>query len=116
MSQQRVLAAVDAFLYRGREGEDVVACVLSDFAESSLRLSACPTGQVMPVLRQGEKVMVEFCLGDAGFPHRVQGKVMRHDEQTCVIRTEKIFSDGDYRPLRLMDVVEIKTQLLNGTG
>lgn len=109
---QRVQSSVAALLHYGCEAEKCLEGTLHDFAEDSLRINFITTDPP-PQLKVGETVFVEFVVSADELPCRLQGRVIRQDEESAVVRTEQIFVDGTFRKLRMMDVVEIKSALLN---
>ncbi len=67
----------------------------------------------MPSLKVNDKVVVVIDLGDAASTYRVKGSVFRAAADTCVIKLKQLYKDGDFSPIKTMDVLEIKTGLLN---
>ncbi len=109
---QRVAAALWADLYHARETPPF-RCVLRDFSENSLRLGVSADGPHMPALTPGGRVVVEFDFGSLDTTYRIRGKVMRGEDDFCVVRVEQLYRDGDFEQIRMMDAIEIKTRLLN---
>lgn len=110
---QRVQTLVAAQLYYGREGRSMMPCLLQDFSEHSLRVGLVEADQTLPPMKKNDTVFVEFFLSDNPLPYRFQGKVMRYNEQGCVIRVELHHCGGEFRKPSLVDLAEIKTLLLN---
>lgn len=111
--RERVQADVRAFLYHGSEAADICGGTLQDFSEESLRINFPETAASLPQFKHGETVFVEFFVEADEEPCRLQGRIVRQDEHSVVFRTEQIFADDGFRKLRMMDVVEIKSSLLN---
>lgn len=111
--QQRVQAELDVSLHFGRNAEMQCFAILSDFAENALRVEFRDVAPPSIDARLNSPIYIEFFLDSAEIPYRLQGKLLRHDEKHWVIRSEQIFADGEFRKLRMIDIVEIKTQLLN---
>lgn len=110
--KQRVEAAVRAALYLAVDGLPF-SCVLGDFSERSLRLQVPDASRVMPVMAPGSQVVIEFDLGDTSVVCRLRGKVFRRTDDFCVIDIEHLYRFGDFEKIRMMDIMEIKTGLLN---
>lgn len=107
----RVQSRIPVSLYL-KEDAPPVGCTLGDFSDVSLRLKAAP-GQAMPALKISDKVVVVINLGDAASTYRVKGTVFRATADACVIKLKQLYKDGDFSPIKTMDVLEIKTGLLN---
>lgn len=107
----RVQSHVPVNLYL-KEDAPPAACILGDFSDVSLRLKAAP-GQAMPALKVNDKVVVVINLGDAASTYRIKGSVFRAAADACVIKLKQLYKDGDFSPIKTMDVLEIKTGLLN---
>ena len=110
----RVPGRIPARLYL-KEDAPAVACLLGDFSDVSLRLVPAP-GQALPMLKPNDKVTVVLDLGDVASSYRLRGGVFRSAPEACVIRLRQLYKDGDYDALKTMDVLEIKTGLLNLPG
>lgn len=111
-SRQRVATAIWADLYHAA-GAPPFPCVLKDFSENSLRLQTGETPASMPRLDVGKLATVEFDFGSVDATYRLRGRIIRCDDTTCVLQLEQIDRDGDFERIRMIDVVEIKTRLLN---
>ncbi|MBI4987349.1 MAG: hypothetical protein HZC23_00890 [Rhodocyclales bacterium] len=107
----RVQSRVPVNLYL-KEDAPPVGCILGDFSDVSLRLKAAP-GQAMPPLKVNDKVVVVINLGDAASTYRIKGSVFRAAADACVIKLKQLYKDGDFSAIKTMDVLEIKTGLLN---
>lgn len=110
--KQRVQTEVRASLLF-HAGAPAFRCILSDFAETTLRLSVPEPGQSMPPLVAENHVIVEFDFGDVDTSYRLRGKVFRREDGFCVIRFEELYKDGEFERIKMMDIIEIKTGLLN---
>lgn len=111
--QQRVSAALELMLYYGRDAEYRIAAMLRDFAENALRIELHEEATEALGLHLGDRVYVEFSLDSSELPYRLEGRLIRLETAQCVVRIERMFDDGEFRKLHLIDIVEIKTQLLN---
>jgi hypothetical protein len=112
----RVKAAIAAALLHGAPPGTVTECLLVDFSEETLRLKA--NSGKLPALRIGSVVEVLFAVPPAGESYRLRGKVSRQSEQGAVIRFAELHlpASSDYRKIDTLDVLEIKTRLLNARG
>lgn len=81
----------------------------------SLRLKPAP-GKALPPMKQNDKVAVVIDFGDAASTYRIRGVVFRIAADSCVIKLKQLYKDGDFSPIKTMDVLEIKTGLLNLSG
>ena len=107
----RVPSHVPVSLYF-KEDVPPVGCILGDFSDVSLRLKAAPE-QAMPQMKINDKVVVILNLGDAASIYRIKGTVFRTAADACVIKLKQLYKDGDFSPIKTMDILEIKTGLLN---
>ena len=98
-------------LYHGEEGPSV-RCILGDFSDVSLRLQAAP-GQALPPMKANDKVVVVLNLGSVARTYRIKGTVFRSGAESCVVKLKQLYHDGEFANIKLMDVLEIKTGLLN---
>ncbi len=110
--KQRVDAGIPARLYFDDEAP-LAECILGDFSELSLRVNIAAPGQIMPPVTVIDTVIVDFDFGDITSTYRVRGKVFRRTDEFCVVKLEQIFRDDAFERIRMMDVMEIKTSLLN---
>ncbi len=87
-------------------------CVLGDFSERSLRLQVEHTHDRMPSMATTDKVELEFNLHDNSLC-RFRGTVYRRTNTICVVEIESLYKYDSYKRMSQMDVIEIKTGLLN---
>lgn len=111
----RVHRHVAVSLYQS-DDKPPLGCLLGDFSDVSLRLLPAAPGQALPELKPGDKVVVIFSLGDIASTFRIRGAVFRCAPEGCVINFRQIYKDGGYATIRTMDILEIKTGLLNLLG
>lgn len=111
----RVQSDVPVNLYL-KEDQPPVPCTLGDFSDVSLRLRTGPGQQAMPPMKINDKVAVVLNLGDAASTYRIRGVVFRATADSCVIRLKQLYKDGEFSSIKTMDVLEIKTGLLNLRG
>jgi len=110
----RVESGIRAGLFVTADGPGF-DCVLGDFSDAALRLGIAAEGDVMPPLAQNAGVVVEFTLG-LDETHAIRCKVFRREDNFCVVTLERIFRNGEFVKITAMDIMEIKTGLLNRHG
>jgi hypothetical protein len=88
-------------------------CELADFSELMLRLNVRNASEIMPDMATEAVVMVDFQMGDVANSYRIRGKVFRRADDFCVIKLEQIYRNGTFEKIKMMDIIEIKTGLLN---
>jgi hypothetical protein len=114
----RLAAEIDAALLPAEVGPGAVTtmCRMVDFSDDTLRLQAA--SGALPELKQGRAVAVQFAVGPSAEDYRVRGKVLRQSEENLVVRFSELYvaATGGYRRLDPIDVLEIKTGLLNSRG
>jgi hypothetical protein len=108
----RVKSNVPVNLYLS-EDQPAVPCVLADFSDVSLRLQVSPGQKSLPPLKVNDKVVVVINLGTAVSTYRLKGVIFRATPEACVVRMKQLYKDGDFYAIKTMDVLEIKTGLLN---
>jgi hypothetical protein len=108
----RVQSNVPVNLYLA-DDQPPIPCVLADFSDVSLRLKPAAGQQTLPAIRANDKVVVVLNLGDAISSYRLKGTVFRAAPDACVIRMKQLYKDGEFYAIKTMDVLEIKTGLLN---
>jgi hypothetical protein len=107
----RVTASVPVALFHG-VADEPYACTLCDFSEQTVRLSR-GDAQPMPTFAEGAHIDIEFYIQPTAPPHRLRVIVQRRDDEACIARIDRVYRNGVLQPLRLMDIMEIKTGLLN---
>lgn len=90
-----------------------VRCVLGDFSDNSLRLRIGSPDHVLPPMDPDDEVIVVIYLGDAASTYRIKGLVFRGAADTCVIKIAQLYKDGEFANFKVMDLLEIKSGLLN---
>ncbi|MBK6630037.1 MAG: hypothetical protein IPG33_02770 [Betaproteobacteria bacterium] len=108
----RVASHVPVSLYL-KDDAPPVGCILGDFSDVSLRLLVASDQKALPPMKVNDKVVVILNLGDAASIYRIRGSVFRTAADSCVIRLKQFYKDGDFSPIKTMDILEIKTGLLN---
>ena len=110
--KQRVQCAVAATLHYANDSA-VFDCTLRDFSELTLCLGVNNAASKMPPLDAKHPVIAEFSLGAVATPYRIRGKMFRRGDDFCVIEIEQLYRDGKFGRINVMDIVEIKSGLLN---
>ena len=101
---------VDLYL---RAGAAPFRCILGDFSELTVRLRPEGQREPMPAMAPNDEVTIVIDLGSAARTYLIRAAVFRRDPQSCVLRLEQRYQDGEFAPLKLMDTLEIKAGLLN---
>lgn len=114
--KKRVPCAVRASVHYANETA-VFSCKLRDFSEATLCVGPNGAGSKMPSFEPRATVIAEFGV-PGGVPgeatnYRIRGKVFRRGDEFCVIETDQLYRDGKFNKIHMMDIVEIKTGLLN---
>ncbi len=110
--KQRVQCAIAASLHYANETA-VFTCKLSDFSELTLCLRPTGAGSRMPTLDTRNAVIAEFEVPGEPSRYRIRGRAFRHGDDFCVIEIDQLYRDGKFNRIHMMDIVEIKTGLLN---
>lgn len=108
--QAQALIYASLFL---EEGEPPFGCILGDISDASIRLSVIQPGHVMPPMADKQPVTVEFNFGDVASTYRIGGQVFRREDDFCVINLDRIYRDGEFEKIKAMDVLEIKSDMMN---
>lgn len=99
-----------------KENQPAVTCILADFSDVSLRLTPRSADVTLPAMKVSEKVTVTLDFGDGDHVYRIRGLVFRSGADSCVLNLRQVYKDGEFVPIGTMDVLEIKTCLLNRRG
>ena len=110
--KQRVHCALPASLHYANETA-VLPCTLRDFSEVTLCLGVDDAASSMPPLDSKHPVIAEFGFPGETTTYKIRGKVFHSGDHYCVIEIEQLYRDGKFYKVNLMDIVEIKTGLLN---
>jgi hypothetical protein len=110
--KQRLQTSLTVSLYRDTE-TTAFDCILGDFSETSLRLTAPTPEQDLPPLLPDAEVVIVIRLNELSNAFRLKGVVFRADRKLCVVQLTQVYKDGEFANLKMMDVLEIKTGLLN---
>ena len=113
----RLAAAIDAeLLLDDGAATSATACRLVDFSDDTLRLQAVLG--TLPALKTGTAAAVQFAIGASDECYRVRGKVVRQSERHIVIQFAELYvpATDNYRRIDTIDILQIKTRLLNSGG
>lgn len=88
------------------------ACVLGDFSDVALRLKPA-AGSPLPSIKPNDNIVIELDFGDGVRGYRLRGRVFRTAAEFCVVKFHHIHKLGQFVPIETIDVLEIKTGLLN---
>lgn len=88
-------------------------CALADFSETSLRLRAPDAAHPLPAMAENDEAIVVIDFGEPGSLYRIKGTVFRGDAEACVIKLARLFRGTTFQKFTTMDILEIKTGLLN---
>jgi hypothetical protein len=106
----RTHVPVDLYL---KKADPSCPCLLADFAESSIRLRVRESGDTLPTMGVDDKVILVIDLGESAKTYSIKGAVLRRSADSCVIRLEAFYKERAFAPFNLMDLLELKTGLLN---
>lgn len=87
-------------------------CTIVDISDLAVRIRV-RDGEVMPPMKAGEPVMLDFDLGESGRVYAIKGAVIRRSSEACVIKLEALQKDGRFAAFGPLDMLELKAGLLN---
>lgn len=87
-------------------------CTIVDISDLAVRIRV-RDGEVMPPMKPGETVMLDFDLGEDERLYAIKGAVIRRSSEACVIRLESLQKEGRFVVFGPLDVLELKAGLLN---
>lgn len=88
-------------------------CHLADFSDVALRVRPTEGSGGLPPLAPNDRIVIALRFGDNDQSYRFKGTVQRASDQEAVIRLTQLFKDNVFVRLSLLDLLEIKTALLN---
>ncbi len=88
-------------------------CALADFSETSMRLRATGADHPLPQMEENDETVVVVDFGEPNSLYRIKGTVFRSEPDACVIKLARLFRGGSFQKFTTMDILEIKTGLLN---
>jgi len=95
------------------EGKLSGPCTIYDLSEDAMRIRVRDRDTTMPVMPRGSEVILDIDLGEAKRLYTIKGSVIRSSPETCAIKLEGLFKDGRLRSFDPLDLLELKTGLLN---
>lgn len=110
--KSRTAAHVPVVLYPGNEGL-AHGCMLVDFSEMSVHLGATEAHGALPVMNVHEDAILVVDLGGNAKIYTIRGVVLRSSADSCVLRLNAIHKNNQFVSLSAMDVLELKSGLLN---
>lgn len=87
-------------------------CTIVDISDLAMRIRV-RDGEMMPPMRSGEAVTLDFDLGEDERLYAIRGAVIRRSSEACVIRFESLQKEGRFAAFGPLDVLELKAGLLN---
>ncbi|MBU1691156.1 MAG: PilZ domain-containing protein [Gammaproteobacteria bacterium] len=95
------------------EGNLSGPCTIYDLSEDAMRIRMRDRDTTMPVMPRGSEVILDIDLGEAKRHYTIKGSVIRSSPETCAIKLEGLLKDGRLRNFDPLDLLELKTGLLN---
>lgn len=87
-------------------------CTIVDVSDLAVRIRV-RDGEVMPPMKAGDAVALDFDLGEGGRSYAIKGSVIRRSSEACVIRLDALSRDGHFAGFGPLDMIELKSGLLN---
>jgi hypothetical protein len=89
-------------------------CIIVDISDIAMRIRV-REGHTMPPMGRGDDVTldIDFGSGDQERLFRVKAAVLRRSQESCVVRIVSHFKDRRFVPLSPLDLLELKSGLLN---
>lgn len=88
-------------------------CTIVDMSEEAIRIRIRDRGTSLPEMNAGDGVTLDIDLGDAERHYTIKGVVTRRSPETCVIRLEGMLREGRLVRFEPLDLLELKSGLLN---
>jgi hypothetical protein len=89
------------------------ACIIVDISDGEVRIRVRERGTAMPAMQAGDIVFIETELGEAERRYLIKGTVIRRSTETCVIHLDGQFNEGRFSNFSALDLLELKSGLLN---
>jgi len=110
-SQTRLAAKIPGLLQTKLYSEKH-PCTLIDFSEHTVKIS-CDDNEIIPMsCEKGETITLTFNLPSSSTTHIMKGKVIKIDGTSILVSLEEIQIDQHFKKLTNVDIIEIKTKLL----
>lgn len=87
-------------------------CTLLDFSEHALRINLDGFDLEQKLILSAKRLTIKLSLPDVSTPYRLGGKVLRRTGDEVVLIINAIERNGSYATLHAMDILEIKSKLL----
>ena len=88
-------------------------CTLIDFSVSTVQLRFEDPQGSTPVMHANEELIIVVDLGAAAKTCTIKGVVLRSSADSCVLRLEQLHKNNQFVSLSPMDLIELKSGLLN---
>jgi len=88
-------------------------CTIVDISDGEVRIRVRERGTTMPAMQAGDIVFIETELGAAERRYLIRGAVIRRSTETCVLQLQGQFNEGRFSNFSPLDLLELKTGLLN---
>lgn len=95
----------------GSDNDALVDCIMADFSERSVRLRSGEDGWPATVVA-GRRLTLAFRLPGRDNDTVLRGDIYRVDYNDLVLMLEEVRRDGQFRRMEVIDVLEIKSKLL----
>lgn len=95
------------------DGEISGPCSIYDLSQDAMRIRVRDHDTTIPAMPRGSEVILEIDLGEAKRLFTIKGSVIRSSPETCVIKLVGLVKDGKLRSFDPLDLLELKTGLLN---
>lgn len=95
----------------GSSNDSLVDCTMADFSERSVRLRSGEDGWPANVV-VGHRLTLAFRLPGRDSVTVLRGEIYRVDYNDLVLMLEEVRRDGQFRRMEVIDVLEIKSKLL----
>jgi len=109
-TRTKILAPVKMF---SPQGKFSALCTIVDISEGELRMRVRERGTAMPLLQRGDAVIVETELAEVERHYLIKATVIRRSAETCVIHLDGQIRDGKLQKFAALDLLELKSGLLN---
>ena len=98
------------------DGKLAGPCTIVDMSDDAVRLRVRDRDTTMPVMRQGDEVILDIDLGEAKRHYTIKGSVLRRSPETCSITLKGLLVDKKFASFGPLDFLELKSGLLNYGG
>ena len=109
-TRTKIFAPVKMF---SPQGKFSALCTIVDISEGDLRIRMRERGTTMPLLQRGDGVIIETELAEAEQHYLIKATVIRRSAETCVIHLDGQIRDGKLQKFAALDLLELKSGLLN---